>query len=312
MIPAFTLAYDAVLLLADLSLDSALETLGRARESYGLPLPALSSGELSRWLSGNTPRWYTPSPLYMALTGRRPYKPVRLCPELGYWVGAYLSDGSRCGIANVRDLEFAMNMAAAATAASGWRHGAREARLWDSKQRRRIAVWRVPIGSAALEYLRRSGLYAIVALRYPAEFARGLFDGDGGIYVGVSEKHNAFPYALTLTLSKHEERIADFAEKFMREEFGIKLKRNHVKRDGSIELRACDKGSIRKFHEAIGFSIGWKRELCDDLLRILKLRSNREKIKEWTRTYIKLGNKWVKPRWLNEPKWRWYWRVGGC
>ncbi len=298
---ALHLTYEAVRLLRGLLPEEALEILERARTTYDLPVVKIGKLTVLNWLSKDEPKWYIRSPLVKSLEKCRPYKPIKLCPELGYWLGAYLSDGGRSnGYFELVDSDFAEKIAAAATSATDVIHRVRSREKWDTKRKCYTRVYAVSTYSTALKYLASTRLYIIVALRYREEFARGLFDGDGGIWVGVTTKEfksgtrRVLNFALTLTLNGEDPDLLAFAKRFLENEFGIPTSERRKRGEKTVQLVTASKKSLWTFASRIGFSVKRKDERLRDLLGILRYKNCEKRAAAWLSMYEKRNGRWIK------------------
>ena len=245
--------------------------------------------------------------------------PIRMCPELGYIIGALMTDCKRSDevVLRVTDLDFALTFREALRAATGMEYGVR----WDESERR----WIVRLRGSPLRYIARAGLWSAVGYCYPREFLRGAFDGDGFVEVTASKE-----FAASIGLASSNLKLLDFAQWLLKERYGIGARRRVDKEEGEDEIKGqrvrvkrterIEFGGSKRnlwmletFASEVGFSIGWKREMLEDAIRVLREHgTGRRACRKWRELgYVKLDpskpkSRWVKPSWFLEPRYRWY------
>jgi len=271
-----SLAFEAVLLCRGLTLDETVVLLNKAKE-YGLQIELPGKGMIERWLSGDVPDWYDPSPLYLALEGEGRRKPIRVCPELAELLGEGVAEVGRGGKFDSTEYEHAAKVARLMTEVTGTRH--------EPSKRRDQLKWRVG-WSTALDYLLRTGLYKVVALRWPGEFSKGLFDGDGSLYAWV-DSNGWLCFELRVTLEKDED-LVEFTKRLLEEELGIKMR--IAKRNDNCVNLCCSNSvtAIRKFAKNIGFGLRRKQRRLERLLRLLELKG-----KSRAREFLRIKDEWL-------------------
>ena len=223
--------------------------------------------------------------------------PLNIVPELGYVVGALLSDCTTKGevILRVGDKDFAEEFAKALKEVAGKRY----------KVRIDESYFVVRLRGSALRYIVRSGLWKVIAYLYPREFLQGLFDGDGG--VGVVARNNIFIVSISLTNSNRE--VLAFTKQLLEEKFGIRCTlRLHRRRGENVkilgieytlkrdcwELRIWRQEDVFKFYEQVGFRIKRKQRKIEDGVTIQRTyKTNRERVKAWLKKYVKKNGKWI-------------------
>ena len=243
--------------------------------------------------------------VYFWITGRsRPnIMPIRACPELGYVVGVLMSDCARTDRTDMeakdRDFVEAFRNALRAVTGKEYSKRGRYRRYGDEVDERYV----VYLGGSPLKYLAKSRLYMVVEHVYPAEFIRGLFDGDGGVNVAAG-KH----FGVSIPVSSSDLRLLDFAQELVRRKFGMRPRREVACEEGEevVVRRRCrtkrvdsvileGRKDLEMLAERVGFSIERKRVELEDALEILKkYRSNEERVRTWRETYEKVKGRWVR------------------
>ncbi len=248
--------------------------------------------------------WIPATTVYDWITGRsKPnITPLKVCPELGYVIGALMSDctwSSKVKL-RVKDEDFAKEFAHALKRVTG--------KEYDVKKEK-DGYYVVKLHGSPLRYIIESGLWKIIAFLYPKEFLQGIFDGDGGVSVCIENRSRfgpRFRVQITLTNTNFEllEHVKQLLKRFEIEcskELCFKQGRRKVIRGKEyLTKRDCrevvieKQEDVAKFYELIGFRIQRKQRKLKDAIEILrKYRSNKERVKAWTRLYTKVGNRWV-------------------
>ena len=72
---------------------------------------------------------------------------------------------------------------------------------------------------------------------------------------------------------------------------------------------------LERFRESVGFAIGWKQEMLEDAIKVLREFGTRKRAcRAWRELgYVKLNpskpnSKWVKEEWFSNPGYRWYYK----
>ena len=225
--------------------------------------------------------------------------PIRLLPELGYAVGALMTDCARSSFVRlrVRDRDFAEEFAKALAEVTSRRYDVEE----------EGCLYIVGLKGSALRYIVRSGLWRAVGLAWPREFLRGLFDGDGGVGVGVEKRPAQLKVAVTLDNSSRS--LLELAKRLL-EELGVECAGPWKKDRRGDVVRICGREcvlkkdcwrlaiqrreSVERFAALINFRVGRKRSVLEDAIRISREHeSSRERVEAWLRLYEKRNGKWV-------------------
>ena len=228
--------------------------------------------------------------------------PIRLAPELGYAVGALMTDCARGADfvkLKVRDRDFAEQFAKALAEVTG-----REYDVDEDED----GYYAVKVRGSALRYIVRSGLWKAVALAWPREFLQGLFDGDGGVGVCVSRR--PVRLIVMVSLDNSDLELLGFARRLL-EEFGIRCswppQRKHRKGEVCVirgrryrRRRDCwglwirRREGVERFAALVNFRVERKRGKLEDALEISRrYKSNRDRVREWLRRYEKRNGRWV-------------------
>jgi len=247
--------------------------------------------------------------------------PLTVCPELGYVVGAVMTDCGRTQsvLLGVTDLDFALAFKEALLKVTG--------REYEVKYNEKERMWIVWLSGSPLRYIAKTGLWVVVGYCFPREFLRGLFDGDGGAAEAASGS-----FLPSVVLINSNLRLLDFVQWLLEREFGIKTKRRVAIEEGEVEIigrkvkvKRTEKielwGTLENlrmletFAEKIGFTIGWKREILGDAIKVLREHGRgRAACRAWRELgYAKLdperpSSKWVRLEWFLNPKYRWYFK----
>ncbi len=227
--------------------------------------------------------------------------PIRIDKELGYIIGTLMSDGTRniriklC----VKDKDYAEHFSKALEKVTEKKYQVKEKR----------GVYIVSLRGTPLLYLVNSRLWKLIAYLYPKEYLQGLFDGDGGVIVGVRTKKR-FEFEVIVHLTNSNLQLLEFVRKLLKERFEIestinlKQEKKEISKPVGNECtkkRSCWRLCIRKqkdiikFYENIGFRISRKQEKLRDVVIILrKYHRKKERVEAWLKMYMKVNNKWVK------------------
>jgi DNA endonuclease len=221
-------------------------------------------------------------------------------PQLSYFLGAFKGDGFkwtnpkrrifRIGF-RVKDKDFAQS------ASNAIAHVLR---------RRSIPLWTAKgeggpndlfhtftVESWALRAFLKQGLSKLltIALRFPREFLRGIFDAEG--WVGVSKVHNRLTLHVGIAMSNKV--IIQTVRSVLINRFGIAvtgpylkkgkpsvIKGRHIdfKRD-VYDIRISTHNDVRKFSELVSFSIKRKREKLGKALQLLRTHDSRTALSIW-------------------------------
>ncbi|RLE75519.1 MAG: hypothetical protein DRJ56_05625, partial [Thermoprotei archaeon] len=238
---------------------------------------------------------------YWLKRGTRPnVAPLRLLPELGYVIGAVMTDCARGDYVRleVRDRDFAEQFAKALTRLTG-----REYDVGEDED----GYYAVKVGGSALRCIVKSGLWKAVALAWPREFLQGLFDGDGGVGVAVGRRPE---FRVVVTLDNSDLELLSFARHLLGE-LGIECSWPPRRKDRRGEVvRICGRGCVLKkdcwevciwrregverFAALINFRVGRKRGKLEDAIRILRrYERNRDRVREWLEKYEKRNGRWL-------------------
>jgi len=271
-----SLTIEAIMLCNGMEAGQTIKLLREAKE-YGLQIE-IPSGEEESLLPDVLPGWYIPSTLYLALMGNRSHgrKPVKVCPELAELLGEYAAEVGRSPVFRSTELEHAEKFARLMAAVTGVEHEPREDLSCG------FLAWKVGI-STALRYLLETGLYKVIALRWPREFLRGLFDGDGSVVAWIYR--GSLRFELRVTLEKGGD-LAEFVKRLLEEKFGVKMaeRRGHGK---CVDLYCGNASAVMEFARWIGFGLERKRKRLETLLKILEFRG-----KARVREFLKIKGMW--------------------
>jgi len=246
--------------------------------------------------------WVPTTTIYHWITeGRKPnITPLKIHPELGYVVGTLMSDcmKSTYVVLEVRDRDYAESFTHALSTVTGREYKVRE----------KGGYYIVKTEGATLRYIARNKLWKVVAYAYPKQFLQGLFDGDGGVGVGVRVSSRP-GFIVQLTLINSDLKLLEFVKKLLKGlgiESTISLQRKcgtktticgrecTINRD-CWRLIICRQESIIKFYKYIGFRIQRKQEVLRDAIEVLqRYRSNRDRVRAWKKIYVKRNGRWVK------------------
>lgn len=252
----------------------------KVREELGIWIPAIT---IYHWIT----RRYKPN-----------ITPLRLCPELGYIIGALMSDGTWRGSVElkVKDEGFAEEFAYALKIVTGKEY----------KVKRRKNCYIVELGGSPLRYIVKSGLWKLIAWTYSREFLQGLYDGDGGVGVAIISKPE---FRVIITLTNSDLELLEFTKKLLLKKYGIHSYMKLQHKEGEIDVIQGREYILKKdcwvliidrqedvieFYELIGFRIQRRQTKLRDAIEILrKYKSNKERIEAWLRKYTKVKNKWI-------------------
>jgi len=228
--------------------------------------------------------------------------PVRPCPALGYLVGVLVGDYRRSRVSKglrVKDREFAEHYARMYEEATGVRPEVRP----DGS-----GFYCTYENAAWLKELWR-GLWKVVALAYPTEFLRGLYDSEGCVSPEIDRKHTTLKSA-EVTLTVGDEEVKELAKTLLTK-LGLEPVEEYeppgvrVVRGREYEFNECwvlylyGWNKLELFARLIGFREGKRKRRLELLLRIRHLPP-RERYKIWTKHYEKRNGRWVergpKPR----------------
>jgi len=271
------LAFEAVLLLEGLPVGEVLEILRKARE-YDVELEIPAEEDVRRWLSGEVPEWYAPSPLYLALREERYRgKKLRLIPELAELIGEIVADVGKRGYL----LESTV-----------YEHVEIVAELASKVFRERVEVkpsnreckftgrpmFRASVSSAAIRYLLSAKLYIVVALRWPRDFVRGVVDGDGSIsaYKKIINGNCYLEPNIRIDFSDGDD-AARFLAEFLKKEFKIRAKVVREKRMSRVRIQGWE--AVRLLAE-IGLRLSEKYKRIQRLVEIGRMPP-RERGRAW-------------------------------
>ncbi len=213
-----SLTIEAILLCKGMEPEEIVQLLEKAKEC-GLKIDdGVTVTYVKKVLRGEIPEWYVPSPLFLALVGNTHggRMPIRVTEELSELLGEFVAEVSSLGAFHSSELEHAEKYAKLMSQVTGVQYSPfREE--WEKE----YLKWRVRETRVVLYYMYTTGLYKIVALRWPREFLRGLFDGDGSVVAWIT--CGKLRYAIKLALKKRERDVAEFVKKLLAE-FGIKAR----------------------------------------------------------------------------------------
>lgn len=259
---------------------------GRLRKEYG---SSVAAGSVSRWLyHGVKPdtRAHLPA-LYPS-------------PQLSYFIGAYKGDGYhwtnskkrmfRVGF-RVKDKDFAVH----ASEAISFVLRRPPVPLWSAKGRGgpldRFHVFTVESWALGSFLELRLGKLLAVALCYPREFLRGIFDAEG--FVTVTRLDGRLAVHVGLGMSNR--RIVEAVLVTLLRRFGIRAvgpyHRKAVPRviQGRLanfsrdfyEIRVERFSDIQTFADLVGFSIQRKQEKLEAAVRLIRTRGSRNALAAW-------------------------------
>ena len=247
--------------------------------------------KLGIWISANT--------IYFWVSGRsKPnITPLKVCPELGYVIGALMSDCTWSSDVKLRvkDEDFAKEFA----------HALKEVTGKEYKVKGENEYYKVRLHGSSLRYMIESGLWKVIASLYSKEFLQGLYDGDGGVGVGVRTRI-MFRFQVVVKLTNSNIELLTFVKKMLLEKFGIqcslrlqhKRGEKYVIRGQEYMLKNCwtltieKQRDIIKFYELIGFRIQRKQRYLRDAIEIMReYKSNKERVKAWKERYIKKNSR---------------------
>ena len=254
--------------------------------------------------------WIPSMTIYYWIAGRgKPnITPLKICPELGYVVGALMSDSALSNDKirlKVKDEDFAKEFA----------HALKEVTGKEYKVKAKDEYYIVDLGGSALRYIVKSGLWKVIAFLYSKEFLQGLYDGDGGACVSIDRFKPEFQAVIILANSNLE--FLTFVKKILLEKFGIHCSIKLDRRRGEKIIfqnqeytlkRSCWKLVIKrqedlvKFYKLIGFRIQRRQRKLRDAIEILREHeSNKERVEAWLKKYTKVNNRWIpKPSILSQ------------
>ena len=248
--------------------------------------------------------WIPKSTVYFWITGRsKPnITPLRICPELGYVIGALMSDctwSSKVKL-KVKDEDFAKEFVCALSKVTG-----REYRV----KREKDGYYVVRLHGSPLRYIVESGLWKVIAYLFPKEFLQGIFDGDGGVSVCIENRPYSGPrFRVQITLTNTNSELLEYVKRLLKK-FGIEFSKRIYFKQGKIKVikgkeyltkRECwemvieRQRDVIKFNELISFKIKRKQKKLRDAVEILRrYKLNRERVRAWIELYTKVKNKWV-------------------
>lgn len=221
-------------------------------------------------------------------------------PQLSYFLGAYLGDGYRyCNPKNrvfrigfkVKDRDFAKH----ASRAVAYVLRRRPIRPWTAKGdgEGQDAFYVFTAASWTLRSFLTGSLERLlaVALNYPRDFLRGIFDAEG--FVTVSRERNLMQLHVGIGMSKRT--IINVVRRVLLVQFGIPTtgpylrkgkprliygRMAHFKRT-TYEIRISARGDVEKFARLVGFSIKRKNETLRDALKLLNAFGSRAALSAW-------------------------------
>ena len=221
-------------------------------------------------------------------------------PQLSYFLGAYKGDGyAYCDPRNrifrigfrVKDRDFAKHAARAVA----YVLRRRPIRLWTAKGDGGAQdVFHVfTAASWTLRSFLRGSLekLLVVALNYPREFLRGIFDAEG--FVSVGQERNRMQMHVGIGMSNRT--IIRAVQRVLLVHFGIattgpylrkgkpRLIRGrmaHFKRT-TYEIRISIRDDVEKFARLVGFSIRRKNERLREALKVLHTFGSRAGLSVW-------------------------------
>lgn len=239
-----------------------------------------------------------PTTVYYWILGKaRPsIMPITINPELGYVLGTLLSDCYKKKEINfmIKDKEYAGYFVESLRKISG--------KEYEIKKLKGYYV--VRLKGTPLRYITRN-LWKIIAFIYPIQFLQGLYDGDGGISIGIKGQQK---FRISISLTNSDPELLKFVKQLLirfginarlrlQEKRGKKViildKERVLKRD-VWDLLIEKQDDVIKFYKLIGFRIQRRQRKLEDAIRILKeYKSNKERIKIWTKPYVKKNGRWI-------------------
>jgi len=242
----------------------------------------------------------SPKTIYYWITrrGKPSIVPLKIHLELGYVIGALLSDCTRTTYVKlaVKDRDYAESFAHALDTVTGRKYRVKE----------RDGYYIVRTRGSPLRYIVKSGLWKVVAYVYLKEFLQGLFDGDGSVTMRVSPRPE---FIVRITLCDSNLELLEFTKRLLRK-LGIESKILLNRKRGTkttICGRECTinedcwvltinrQKDIIKFYKHVGFRIQRKQEKLRDVVEILrKYKSNRGRVRAWKKLYVKDKGGWIK------------------
>jgi intein-encoded DNA endonuclease-like protein len=225
-------------------------------------------------------------------------------PHLSYFLGAYKGDGYQyCDSRNrifrvgfrVKDRDFAKHASRAIAAVL--RRG--PVPLWTARGRGgpNDTFHVFSVGSWSLRsFLRRNlEVQLAVAMKFPREFLRGIFDAEG--FVSVGRCGNRIQVYVGIAMS--DRRIIEAIRRILLVEFGIatsgpyqkkgrpSMIQGHVAmfRRTTYEIRVSTHASVEKFAQVVGFSIRRKNRKLAGVLKLLRASDSRTALTIWEKRH---------------------------